>query len=356
MTRGGGGGGGTVTCYKSGILIRAARGDVTVDSIKTDDEVVVIRDGREVLEPVKWVGFTAIDLAKNVHVEDAAPIRIRAGAIAEGQPARDLLVSPEHCLIFNGRCVPAKLLVNGGSIVSERDHAPFTYYHIELERHGILLAENTPAESYLDTGNRGNFDNSGEPRQLFPRFTLNADSARWETDACAPLANAAEVEATWVILAERSAAIGFAIPDVITVADADVRILADGVAIQPTSARDSRYVFMVPAGVTSVTLVSRFCIPSDKMDPAQRDTRRLGVRVNWMAIRSSDAETILSADHPALQDGWNQVEGEGKSMWRWTDGAATIPWENVSGAAMLTVCCTQVDQYPLYDDKVRLVA
>jgi hypothetical protein len=92
------------------------------------------------------------------------------------------------------------------------------------------------------------------------------------------------------------------------------------------------------------------------MQPAQRDTRRLGIRVNWMAIRSGDTETIISADHPALQDGWNEVEGLGKSIWRWTDGAATIPWETVAGPAVLTVCCTQVDQYPLYDDKVRLVA
>jgi hypothetical protein len=345
-----------VTCYKSGVQLRTARGEVPIEAIASGEEIVVIRNGQEVLEPIKWVGFTSIDLARHTHVEDAAPIRIRAGAIAEGQPARDLFVSPEHCLIIEGRCIPAKLLVNGGSIVSERDHSPFTYYHVELEQHGILLAENTPAESYLDTGNRGNFDNSGEPKQLFPSFTLNANSARWETDACAPLANAAEVEAAWSALAERSVTIGFAIPEIITVQDADVRIVADGAVIPPTSARDSRYVFMVPAGVTAVTLASRFCIPSDKMDSAQRDTRRLGVRVNWIAIRSDDAETIISADHPALQDGWNDVEGQGNSIWRWTDGAASIPWENVSGAAVLTVCCTQVDQYPLYDDNVRLVA
>ena len=265
-------------------------------------------------------------------------------------------MSPEHCLIIDGRCVSAKLLVNGGSIVSERDHAPFTYYHIELETHGILLAENTPSESYLDTGNRCVFDNSGLPRMLHPTFTLDAGAERWVTDACAPLAGAAEVEAIWTRLADRSAAIGYAIPEVITVSDADVRIVADGTVIPPVSSRDGRYVFMVPAGVSAVSLVSRFCIPSDKMEPSQRDTRRLGVRVNWIAIRSDDAETILSADHPALLDGWNEVEGQGKSIWRWTDGAAAIPWVNVADAAVLTVCCTQVDQYPLYDDKVRLVA
>ena len=343
-------------CYMTGTCIRSAQGDVAIEDIEAGDQVVVIRDGKEVLEAVKWVGFTAIDLSKHAHVEDAAPIRIRAGAIAECQPTEDLFLSPEHCLIIDGRCVSAKLLVNGGSIVSERDHAPFTYYHIELEKHGILLAENTPAESYLDTGNRSAFDNSGSPRVLHPTFTLDADAERWLTDACAPLANAAEIEAIWARLADRSVAIGYPIPEIMTVGDADVRIVADGMVIVAASARDSRYVFMVPDGVSTVSLVSRFCIPSDKMAPGERDTRRLGVRVNWIAIRSGEAETILAADHPALRDGWHEVEGQARSIWRWTDGAAAIPWENVAGAAILTVCCTQVDQYPVYDDKVRLVA
>jgi hypothetical protein len=350
------GSGGSGGCFKSGSLIRSPTGDRAVEDISAGDRLVVIRDGREIIELVQWVGFTAIDLAKHAHVEDVAPIRIHAEAIGEGQPARDLFLSPEHCLIIDGRCVSAKLLVNGGSIVSERDHAPFTYYHVELENHGILLAENTPAESYLDTGNRSVFDNSGVSRSLHPTFKLDARSERWLTDACAPLASAAEVEAIWARVADRSASIGFAIPDIITVQDADVRIVADGAVIAPTSAHDSRYVFTVPAGVASVTLASRFVIPSDQMVAAQRDVRRLGVSVKWIAIRSEGAETIIPADHPALQDGWNEVEVQGKSNWRWTDGAATIPWENVAGPAVLTVCCAPADRYPLYNAQACLVA
>ena len=32
---------------------------------------------------------------------------------------------------------------------------------MELDQHAILLAEGLPAESYIDTGNRGFFANSG---------------------------------------------------------------------------------------------------------------------------------------------------------------------------------------------------
>jgi hypothetical protein len=318
---------------------------------------VVIRDGRETLEPIKWIGHTYIDLSRQAHPEDAAPIRIRQGAIAENQPIRDLLVSPEHCMIIDGLCVPAKNLVNGGSIVSERGSAPFKYYHIELERHGILLAENTPAESYLDTGNRSWFDNADEPRQLHTSFAAGVDADRWLTDACAPLAKVpSDVDPIWGRLATRSADIGYPIPSVPTVEGADLHLLADGRVIRPTSDHNSRYVFTVPAGVKSVSLMSRFCIPADKMIVGQRDMRRLGVSVSWIAIRGTDGEEIFPADHPALTIGWNDAERTASACWRWTDGRAQIPWKNLNGAAVVTVCCSVIEKYPAYDEKARLVA
>jgi hypothetical protein len=340
-----------------GARIRAARGDVRVETITPGDEVVVLRDGVETVEPVKWVGYMRVDIARHRHAEDVAPIHIRKDAIADNQPSTDLLVSPEHCLILDGLCVPAKLMVNGGSIFSERDHAPFTYYHIELERHGILLAENTPAESYLDTGNRSGFDNGDEPRQLHPRFMVNAGSERWLTDACAPLARVPDdVDPIWQRLAQRSEQLGYKVPSAQTVDDAGLHLMADGQIIQPVTDHDDRYVFTVPAGVKSVSLASRFCIPADRMIASQRDSRRLGVSVHWIAIRTDAGETILAADDPALQEGWNEPETDGKSVWRWTDGAASIPWDNVNGTAVLTVRCFPVAEYPVYDEHARLVA
>ncbi len=348
------GGGG---CYMSGARIRAARGEAPVETLTCGESVVVVRDGIESLEPVKWVGVSNIDLSRHAYVEEAAPIRVRPSALADNVPVRDLFLSPEHCLIIDGLCVPVKLLVNGGSIVSERDRAQVTYYHVELEQHGILLAENAPAESYLDTGNRSVFDNSTEPRELHPSFRINADSARWQTDACAPLAKIPDdVEPIWARLAKRSEEIGYPIPAISTVKDSDIHILADGKVIRPVSANASRYVFMVPAGVAAVSLMSRFGIPSDLMIAGQRDTRRLGVRVNWIAIRAGSDEAIIAADHPSLRDGWYDPEHDGSDIWRWTAGNAVIPWQTVSGVAVLTVCCSPADQYTAPEENVRLVA
>ena len=62
-----------------------------------------------------------------------------------------------------------------------------TYYHVELDRHAVLLAEGMPAESYLDTGNRGIFVN--EPGQAIGSASgihERARRTRREAGSCAP--------------------------------------------------------------------------------------------------------------------------------------------------------------------------
>ncbi len=345
------------TCFATGTQILTGTGEVAIETVQQGDTVVVMRNGESVLEPVIWVGRSRIDLARHARPEWAAPIRVKTGALADNTPARDLLLSPEHCLIIGGRCIPVKHLINGGSIAREYPAEPFEYFHLELENHGILIAEGAAAESYLDTGNRASFDNPDSPRMLHPTFAVNPSSERWRTDACAPLAVVPdEVAPVWEALVERSAALGhkFVLPA--TIEDPDLHLVADGQRIQPVSDRNARHVFVVPAGMQSVTLASRYCIPADKMIPNLRDARRLGVSVEWIAIRSSTDETILPADHPALRDGWNEVEQSGSKSWRWTDGAAAIPWENITGPTVVTVRCTPIGQYPLHAERTTLVA
>jgi hypothetical protein len=73
-------------------------------------------------------------------------------------------------------------LVNGTTIAQVPMDA-IRYYHVELPRHDVLLAERLPVESYLDTGNRSNFANGGGPIALHPDFA----ALSWEVLACAPL-------------------------------------------------------------------------------------------------------------------------------------------------------------------------
>jgi collagen type I alpha len=58
-----------------------------------------------------------------------------------------------------------------------------TYYHLELGEHDVLLANGMPAESYLENGDRGAFDNGGGMVALHPDFGMR----RWEASGCAEL-------------------------------------------------------------------------------------------------------------------------------------------------------------------------
>jgi len=98
--------------------------------------------------------------------ETVAPIRIRRDAFTDGVPHRDLILSPEHSVPVTGTpdvLIPVRYLVNDSTVVREPTFGIVEYFHLELDRHGILLAEGLPAESYLDTGNRDFFENSEVP-------------------------------------------------------------------------------------------------------------------------------------------------------------------------------------------------
>lgn len=344
-------------CFEAGTHILTKDGSRAVETLSAGDLVAVEQNGEQTFQPVKWVGSRSIDLTKHPRIRNAAPIRIAAGAFGDNLPVRQLSVSPEHCMFLDGKLVPAKLLTNGATIRQDIQARSVTYYHVETERHSILLAEGVPAESYLDTGNRSFFSNAGVATALHPEFDVNADLSTWQHVACAPFATTSEeIAPIWQKLADRADALNIFAPKPTTVEDPDLHIIVDGRRLQPVSDRDSRYVFAVPTGAKSVTISSRHFVPADKMVAAERDTRTLGVSVDWVAIRSSGNETILTADHPALTTGWYGTEIAGGRMYRWTDGAASIPWDDVRGPAILTIRCASAGWYPIIALEDRLVA
>ena len=158
----------SAVCYAAGTRLLTDQGEVPVEDIAEGMRLITLQDETRVPMAVTWVGRMRVDLARHPRPEAAAPIRIRRHAIAEGVPQRDLLVSPEHCLFLDGRLFVARSLINGMSIVQDFSPPTIQYYHIETERHAVALAENLPAETYLDTGNRAYFDNSGVALLLHP--------------------------------------------------------------------------------------------------------------------------------------------------------------------------------------------
>ena len=59
-------------------------------------------------------------------------------------------------------------LINGVSITQEAAVDSVSYFHIELEKHDILFANNVPAESFLNENCRDRFQNAAEFAEKFP--------------------------------------------------------------------------------------------------------------------------------------------------------------------------------------------
>ncbi len=151
-------------CFFPGTGIRTAAGDVAVERLRIGD-LLIAADGRAL--PLRWIGRNTVStrFADPLRV---LPIRIRRGALEDGLPARDLLLSPEHALLIEDILVQAGALVNGLSIIRERNvPEQFTYYHLELAEHVLLLAEGVPAESFVDYVGRRPFDNWAEHEALY---------------------------------------------------------------------------------------------------------------------------------------------------------------------------------------------
>jgi hypothetical protein len=332
-------------CFVTGTLIRTERGDVPVELLQVGDRVVTLSGP---LRPIRWIGHRRLDLTRHPTSRAIQPIVIRAHAFGDGTPTRDLFLSPEHAVLMDGVLVPVRLLVNGTSIQREQGRRRVTYYHVELETHDILLAEALAVESYLETGNRGMFENAGEP--LLLHLDMTNDQARRVTRSCAPFTDDPDrVEPLWRALAERAAQAGWTrAPAPRTTDDAALHLIVNGLRIAPISVARGKHTFIVPAGVRTVLLRSRTAIPSD-MAPWLTDDRRLGVLLRGLTLRSGADALPIPLDHPDFGTGWWQVEWHDPvTLRRWTDGDAVVPMpRSPDGTCLLEVEVAATLPYPL---------
>jgi len=166
-------------CFVAGTRILTPKGEVAVEDLALG-EYVITTSGED--RPIIWIGKRTIDLRLHPRPEQVQPVCIAANALGEDVPRRDLWVSPDHALLIDGVLVPAQLLLNGLNI---RRGAParVTYYHVELAEHAAVFAENAPAETYLETGNRNAFENAGGGMMLHPDFSAVIRQEK----SCAPL-------------------------------------------------------------------------------------------------------------------------------------------------------------------------
>jgi len=149
----------TVACFLAGTMIATPAGEVAVESLKAGDMVTTAEGG---VAAVTWLGRQTISTVF-ADKSRVTPIRVKAGALADGIPARDLRLSPDHALLVDGVLAHAGALTNGTSIVRESQMPEsFVYYHVETANHELILAEGAAAETFIDNAGRMNFDNWNE--------------------------------------------------------------------------------------------------------------------------------------------------------------------------------------------------
>ncbi len=153
-------------CYLRGTPILTPEGERAIEDLCSGDAVVTKFGG---VRRIKWIGvqsFAGRFLKDNFEM---LPVRIKAGALGQGAPSRDLFVSPGHSLLLGGQLILAKFLVNGITVTQEEPPARVDYFNIELETHDCVLAAGIWAESYAECAvTRGMFHNAADFTKDFP--------------------------------------------------------------------------------------------------------------------------------------------------------------------------------------------
>ena len=294
-------------CFLAGSRLLTDRGEVPIEALQIGDRLATPSGETKT---VRWVGHSVFHAKNRAYPDVIWPVQVIRDAFGEGLPSRDLWLSPGHCVAYDGVLIPVGVLCNGRSIV-QHERSSVEYWHVELEQHGVILAEGLPVESYLDTGNRLAFANGGAFQALHPDIR-----AKHWSETCLPYTNSGPVvEAAKARLANRARRMRCSLTS-----EPDLHVVADGRRVDAIALSERRYLFILPPDVRAAALRSRSFVPVES-DPAAIDRRTLGVCVTRLQIDGDDVP--LDA---ALGQGWNGVDTDGSGLiWRWTNGMAPLP-------------------------------
>ena len=91
----------SIPCFTPGTLIATPRGETPVEELEAGDRVITRDNG---IQEIRWIGAETLDCEGAAPDPHLRPVLIRAGALGNGLPERDMLVSPNHrMLVANDR-------------------------------------------------------------------------------------------------------------------------------------------------------------------------------------------------------------------------------------------------------------
>jgi hypothetical protein len=256
-------------CFAAGTHILTAEGDVAVDALAVG-AALVTTEGE----------FAAVRRIAPCPFDGGRPaIWIAAGGLSMGVPERDLLISPDHGIDFDGQSVPARELVDG-VVIRARPPGETPFYTIELAARAMILAEGAALESQAVPARRGRPPAPPRDDQLAGvRARLHA----------------------------RKLMLGYTVVS-LGAPSLEVR----GEFITPLSNEAGRFTFALPAGTDQAVLQCPTFIPAET-DPSSSDRRTLGIALTDMLVdgHSLPIESLINpADlhrrGPAEQATWTR--------------------------------------------------
>ena len=323
-------------CFLRGTGIRTETGETPVEDLAIGGRVLTLNGH---VRPITWIGTGRV-LVSPGRRSAATPVIVRKGALADNVPHRDLRITKGHALFVDGVLVPVEFLVNHRSILWDDHQREVEFYHIELETHGVLIANGAPSESYRDDGNRWLFRNANSGWSQPPKPPI------------APvLTGGAVVDAIWRRLLDRTGSR----PGVPLTEDPDLHLLVGGSRHDATTQASGIHIFGLPATPNPVRIISRACVPQEL--GLARDPRSLGVALRRIVVRQGTRFRVMQAADVRLADGFHAFEA-GNGL-RWTDGDAILPaalFEGFDGAVEVVLHLGGSMRYPAFAEAAGRVA
>lgn len=143
-----------MVCLAEGSLIRTPQGDRAIETLRVG-ELVDTTKGPSAL---RWIGQRSLDAEELASNPRFAPVRITGGALGQGLPCVDLLVSRQHRMLCDSPIakrmfgttavlVAAIRLTTLPGIYVDHTVRRLRYYHLLFDTHEVIFANGAPTES-----------------------------------------------------------------------------------------------------------------------------------------------------------------------------------------------------------------
>lgn len=144
-----------VPCFTPGSIVATPRGARLVEDLKEGDKIITRDNG---IQEIRWTGkrqMTGIELARDPKLQ---PVLIRKGALGNGLPERDMMVSPNHRMLVTNEKV--SLYFDETEVLASAKHLiglpgihkvnalSTTYIHFMFDQHEVVLADGAWTESF----------------------------------------------------------------------------------------------------------------------------------------------------------------------------------------------------------------